>query len=66
MLYVSDFVELTRPDLEQIPDFGDKSVKRIIRKLGEHGLRIRDVPAARTDQPTLRSIASAASPKRSD
>ena len=45
VLYVSELVKLTRADLEKIPNFGDKSVKRIIRVLGEHGLGIRDAPA---------------------
>ena len=41
VLYVSELVELTRAELEGIPNFGSKSVERIIRVLGEHGLAIR-------------------------
>ena len=55
VLYVSELVKLTRPDLEKIPNFGDKSVKRIICILGEHGLSIRDVPAVRANQPVAPS-----------
>lgn len=42
VLYVNELVKLTRAELERIPNFGDKSVERIIRLLGEHGLTIRD------------------------
>ena len=40
VLYVSELVKLTRAELEKIPNFGDKSVERIIHILGEHGLGI--------------------------
>ena len=42
VLYVSELVNLTREELDKVPNFGDKSVERIIRILGEHGLGIRD------------------------
>ena len=42
ILYVSELVKLTRAELEKIPNFGDKSVERIIRTLGEHGLHLRN------------------------
>lgn len=42
ILYVRELVEATRPKLNEIPNFGGKSVDRIIRVLGEHGLTIRD------------------------
>jgi DNA-directed RNA polymerase subunit alpha len=49
VLYVSELVELTRAELNKIPNFGDKSVERIIRVLGQHGLGIRDGSLPRTD-----------------
>ena len=42
ILYVRELVEATRRELGEIPNFGGKSVDRIIRVLGEHGLTIRD------------------------
>ncbi len=47
VLYVRELVELTRAELNKIPNFGDKSVERIIRVLGEHGLGIRDAATSR-------------------
>jgi DNA-directed RNA polymerase alpha subunit len=41
VLYVRELVQLTRKELNAIPNFGDKSVERIIRVLDEHGLAIR-------------------------
>lgn len=41
VLYVRELVELTRGELEKVPNFGDKSVERIIRLLESHGLSIR-------------------------
>ncbi len=38
VLYVSELVKLTRAELQKIPNFGEKSVERILRTLGEHGL----------------------------
>ncbi len=49
VLYVSELVELTRADLNKIPNFGDKSVERIIYVLGQHGLGIRDGLPPRKD-----------------
>ena len=40
VLYVSELVKLTLGELEKVPNFGDKSVERVIRILGEHGLAI--------------------------
>lgn len=42
VLYVRELVELTRTELEKIPNFGAKSVERIISTLGQHGLAIRN------------------------
>lgn len=44
VLYVRELVELTRAELNKIPNFGSKSVERVIRVLGNHGLAIRDEP----------------------
>ena len=41
VLYVSELIQLTNAELEAIPNFGSKSVERIIQVLGEHGLAIR-------------------------
>ncbi|WP_353620914.1 DNA-directed RNA polymerase subunit alpha C-terminal domain-containing protein [Rhodopirellula sp. JC639] len=41
VLYVRELVELTRGELARIPNFGTRSVERIIQVLGEHGLAIR-------------------------
>ncbi|QEG01562.1 DNA-directed RNA polymerase subunit alpha [Stieleria maiorica] len=41
VLYVSELIELTRAELDRIPNFGSKSVERIIQVLGEHGLALR-------------------------
>lgn len=40
VLYVSQLVRLTREELQEIPNFGDKSVERILRLLDEHGLHL--------------------------
>ena len=47
VLYVSELVELTRSELNKIPNFGDKSVERIIHTLHKNGLGIRDETASR-------------------
>jgi DNA-directed RNA polymerase alpha subunit len=48
VLYVRELVELSRAELNKIPNFGGKSVERIIRVLGEHGLRIREVTTSKS------------------
>ena len=40
VLYVRELVVLTRDDLMKVPNFGDKSVDRIVKMLAEKGLSI--------------------------
>ena len=47
VLYVRELVELSRAELDRVPNFGPKSVEQIIRVLRDHGLAIRSDPKPR-------------------
>ena len=44
VVYVKELVQLSRAELKKIPNFGEKSVQRIIGVLGEYGLTISEKP----------------------
>ncbi len=42
VLYVKELVQLTREELKRIPNFGDKSIERIVAELNKHGLSLNE------------------------
>ena len=47
VVYVKELVRLSRSELKKIPNFGEKSVQRIIGVLGDYGLTISQKPDQR-------------------